>query len=320
MHFDLTAVATDVTAAPFLRAPSRSGATARARWQPPPTHTPSPTTTASPESAAAPDARAHTRTRACAFVQSTMADGAAAGGSSGSLSGSDPRPSAVASARSARQALMLAVQAVSVNEAAVRKAQEDRDAIRKENVWKHHERLRKNGRSRRGSLGPQKADGRKCRQAGAAGESSGHRIGGCFAGCGSTDGPRATSAERARRALLLVTQVMGVSAAAVREARAERELAAMDALGLPATSRAARDGDIDRLRLLLEAGIDTEQADGEGWTPLFWAVDSGEGSGCLRLLLEAGADASNVADNGTTALILAATIGDYHCVKILLDD
>ena len=175
-------------------------------------------------------ARAHTRTRAYAFVQSTMAAGAAAGGSSGGggAAAGDPRPSVSASAKSARHALLLAVQAVSVNEAAVREAQEDRDAMRKEDTWDNHRRLRKNGRSRRGSLGPQKADGRTCRQAGAAGESKDHRIGGSLDGCGTTGGPGTTSAERARQALLLVAQVMGVSAAGVREARAECDLVAMD--------------------------------------------------------------------------------------------
>ena len=231
-----------------------------------------------------------------------MAGGAAAGGSSGSGAGGDPRPSVSASAKSARHAVLLAVQAVSVNAAAVREAQEDREAIQKGiGSWRLE-------LYRARYLEPRK---RWRLQAGDAGRTSVGSIGGTFDGSGSTDGPGTTSAERARQALLLVAQVMGVSAAGVREARAECDLVAMDALGLPVTSRAARAGDIDRLRLLLEAGADTEQTDGEGWTPLFWAVvGSGEGTDCLRLLLEAGADANKVANGGKTALNLAAKIGD----------
>ena len=129
-------------------------------------------------------ARAHTRALACAFVQSTMADGAAAGGSSGGA------PSVFASAKSARQALLLATQALSVNDAALREAYENSSAIPEESRFGGH-------------------NGRRPLERG---------TGPC--GNGDADGPRAASAECMRQALLLVTQALGVTAAEVREARA----------------------------------------------------------------------------------------------------
>ena len=127
-----------------------------------------------------------------------MADGAAAGGSSGAGAGGDPRTSLFASAKSARQALLLATQALSVNDAALREAYEISSAIPEE--------------SRFGGQ-----NGRRPLERG-----TGPR------GNGDTDGPRAASAERMRQALLLVTQALGVTAADVREARAKaREKKAM---------------------------------------------------------------------------------------------
>ena len=126
-----------------------------------------------------------------------MADAAAAGGSSGAA------PSVFASAKSARQALLLATQALSVNDAALREAYENSSAIPEESRFGGH-----NGRRplERGT-GPH--------------------------GNGDADGPRAASAERMRQALLLVTQALGVTAAEVREARANaREKKAMPFISL----------------------------------------------------------------------------------------
>ena len=189
--------------------------------------------------------------------------------------------------------------------------------------------LREHRRYGCGSLASREQHGRQCSQAGAAGESSGHRIGGCFAGCGSTDGPRATSAERARRALLLVTQVMGVSAAAVREARADcvkilRDAGADMTLaddedGNTALMAAVDNGDNDWVKMLLDAGADADQfSDHHGCTALMLAAEHGSAD-CVKTLLAAGADADKAGDyDGWTALMFAAEHGSADCVKTLL--
>ncbi len=52
---------------------------------------------------------------------------------------------------------------------------------------------------------------------------------------------------------------------------------------------AAREGNMERARLLLDAGADPNATDYEGWTPLYLAVYNGR-TEFAKLLLEAGAD------------------------------
>ena len=124
-----------------------------------------------------------------------------AGGSGGGGSGGAD-VAWVASARSARHAVLLAIQALGVNEAAVRAARAESDAIRAEIEW-----------IRNGCIGAVGFN------AGAAVDATDSAAGGSKCGTG---GLRSASAELSRKALLLVTQVCGVSAVAVQEARAER--------------------------------------------------------------------------------------------------
>lgn len=84
---------------------------------------------------------------------------------------------------------------------------------------------------------------------------------------------------------------------------------------------AATDGDVARLRLLLERGdakclldtFDTALAR----TPLQWAADEGHRE-AAQLLLEAGADPNSVQDLHFTAISLAAERDDFEMVKLLL--
>ena len=251
----------------------------------------------------------------------------------------------VASAGSARHAVLLAIHALGVNEAAVREARAESDAIRAEIEWA------KNGCN--GAIG--------C-NAGAAVDATDNASGDSKCGAGGLD---AASAERSRRALLLVTQMCGVSAVTVREARAERD-ALKEELDLSLTDgkplgdeaivagpldvkvllkRAARDGaecalrhalsrganvgvdtlvyainggNINCLRLLLEAGADIDKADCNGRTPLNVSALCGQ-LDCLRLLLEAGAATDKVDWHGRVALHWAASRGRIGCVRLLLE-
>ena len=274
-----------------------------------------------------------------------------AGGSGGGGSGGAGE-AWVASAGSARHAVLLAIQALCVNEAAVREASAESDAIRAEITWFNNRCF--------GTIG--------C-NAGAAVHASDSAAGG--SNCG-TGGLRSASAERSRRALLLVTHVCGVSAVAVQEACAERD-ALKEELDLSLTNgkqlgggafwplpweaidpivagpwdvllcRAARDGaeyslrhallqgasvdalgfainggKINCLQVLLEAGADKDKADKIGRTPLHLAAKRNTPD-CLRLLLEAGADKDKADEIGRTPLHRAAERNTPDCLRLLLE-
>ena len=263
----------------------------------------------------------------------------------------EERVSASAWAKSARQALLLATQALAVNEAAAREAREERDAMRGEIMW-FAARI----------ADPFCAPALVATATGAvrAGAAGGSAVDG-----GGVDGGSAASAERARGALLLVTQELGVGAAAVRRAREERAAASRDLArtlnefaritelaehslleraascgkewalrhalarpadvhahgfgGFTALMHAARRGHAACVRLLLEAGADTERvAHYGGGTALMYAARRGHAA-CVRLLLGAGADTERVErEGGATALMCAAKRGHDACVRLLL--
>ena len=251
----------------------------------------------------------------------------------------------VASARSARHAVLLAIQALGVNEAAMREARAESDAIRAEIEWVEN--------GCRNAIG--------C-NAGAAVDATDSAAVSSGSGAG---GLRSASAERSRQALLLVTQAFGVSAVAVREACAERdalkgELDLFLTDGKPLSGgaivaepldvnlllwRAARWGaeyalrhalsrgaNVDAgalvgaihggksncLRLLLEAGADIHKADFYGMTPLHLSAQRGRPD-CLRVLLEAGAETDKADPDGRVALHHAAWRGRLDCLRLLLE-
>lgn len=74
--------------------------------------------------------------------------------------------------------------------------------------------------------------------------------------------------------------------------------------GLTPLVFAAREGDIDSARLLLEAGADVDQATEYGWTPLLTAVNN-RNYQLARLLVERGADVNAANRGGWTPLYLA---------------
>src|SRR5205823_1244282 len=79
---------------------------------------------------------------------------------------------------------------------------------------------------------------------------------------------------------------------------------------------AARSGDIDSARYLLEAGVDINDESPDGATPLIVAAHSGHGS-LAALLIEKGADPNRNAV-GYSALHAAILRGNLELVKTLL--
>jgi ankyrin repeat protein len=82
---------------------------------------------------------------------------------------------------------------------------------------------------------------------------------------------------------------------------------------------AARTGNIDAVRALLERGADVNARESsEDQTALMWAVSERHGT-VARLLLERGADVRARSRRGQTALHLAARHGDLDSSRVLLD-
>jgi ankyrin repeat protein len=93
--------------------------------------------------------------------------------------------------------------------------------------------------------------------------------------------------------------------------------------GLAALTFAAREGDIESARKLLDAGADINQATEYGWTPLLAAVNN-RNYRLAMLLLERGADVNRANKGGWTPLYLAVDNrniegGDYPVPKPDLD-
>jgi ankyrin repeat protein len=89
--------------------------------------------------------------------------------------------------------------------------------------------------------------------------------------------------------------------------------------GLTALTFAAREGDLESARKLLDAGADINQTTEYGWTPLLTAVNNRNYKLAL-LLLERGADANRANKGGWTPLYLAVDNrniegGDYPVPK-----
>jgi len=89
-----------------------------------------------------------------------------------------------------------------------------------------------------------------------------------------------------------------------------------DALGMRPLLYAARNGVIEVVRVLLEAGADPD-VKGGGFTPLGIAALNGH-TRTVQLLLKAGADVDKKSDNGFTPLMNAAQMNHARAVAIIL--
>lgn len=79
---------------------------------------------------------------------------------------------------------------------------------------------------------------------------------------------------------------------------------------------AARNGNVQIAKILIDNGANVNAIDNEGWTPLMRATTSGN-SELVGMLLDHGADASKVNSVGETAIIQAASSGCDECLNIL---
>ena len=80
---------------------------------------------------------------------------------------------------------------------------------------------------------------------------------------------------------------------------------------------ACRSGNIEIVKTLLAARVDLHGRDGEGANALMWSARFGYSS-IVELLLKHGANVNAQAENGTTALMLAAGPGRGRVVEMLV--
>jgi hypothetical protein len=85
-----------------------------------------------------------------------------------------------------------------------------------------------------------------------------------------------------------------------------------------ALQKAAADGDLDRVRSLLDGGVDQNTHPGmpRGWSPLMHAAHAGH-LAVVRELVERGANIAFACGDHFTALALAAGDGHWEVVKLL---
>ena len=86
----------------------------------------------------------------------------------------------------------------------------------------------------------------------------------------------------------------------------------------PLLLEAARNGDVERLRLLVDAKAFVNSVDNEGRTVIYSAAREGHAE-CVKVLLSVpGVDVNKANQNGRTPLNVAAGNGHAECVKLLL--
>jgi len=76
-------------------------------------------------------------------------------------------------------------------------------------------------------------------------------------------------------------------------------------------------GDEVRVKELLDTGIDLDITDGEGWTPLMWAVQNADAK-MIQILLEAGANPNKLNNYEETALYFAIYQNNVEVIKTLI--
>lgn len=82
---------------------------------------------------------------------------------------------------------------------------------------------------------------------------------------------------------------------------------------------AARNGYVQVLRYLQGRGVDLNQADGEGWSPILIAASRGDLPAVRYLVEMAAADIRAKNNSRTTTLMLAARSGNLDLARYLLD-
>lgn len=87
--------------------------------------------------------------------------------------------------------------------------------------------------------------------------------------------------------------------------------------GKTALMAAARNGDNERIKALIEDGADVNKRNNNGGTPIMYAALSGQPQ-TVSLLIENHADVDAVAENGWTALMIASVKGYVNVAGLLL--
>ena len=86
----------------------------------------------------------------------------------------------------------------------------------------------------------------------------------------------------------------------------------------PSLIKAARDGDRETIRSLVEKGVDVNATDEQGWTPLNWAAGGGDVE-TIQLLLEAGASITNTGRDKRSPYMIALAAGNADAARLLAD-
>ena len=83
---------------------------------------------------------------------------------------------------------------------------------------------------------------------------------------------------------------------------------------------AARNGDLDEIKMLLQLGVDIDGKDDHGYTALMWAAFKGHAD-IVRLLIEEDADMNLKSARGTTPLIFSVKGGGGYTeiAQLLID-
>lgn len=77
-------------------------------------------------------------------------------------------------------------------------------------------------------------------------------------------------------------------------------------------------GDLEQIKKLLDSGVDVNEGDEQGWTPLNWAAGKGNVE-ILSLLVEKGADVLKVGRDLRTPRMIALAAGHVDAVRFLQD-
>jgi ankyrin repeat protein len=79
---------------------------------------------------------------------------------------------------------------------------------------------------------------------------------------------------------------------------------------------AVKDGDIATVKEVIESGVEVNQSDEQGWTPLNWAAGKGD-LDMVKLLVASGADVFKVGRDQRTPYMIALAAGRVEVVKFL---
>jgi len=79
---------------------------------------------------------------------------------------------------------------------------------------------------------------------------------------------------------------------------------------------AVKNGEVDRIEILLNEGVDIDQKDDYGWTALNWAAGKGN-TGMVEILLSAGANIANVGRDKRSAYQIALAAAHVETASVL---